>query len=176
LLSKHNVISDKYVVFAPGSAREHKCWPTERFAALADKITSQFGLPTVAVGTASEKNIIDNLEELANVPIANLAGKTGLRELTALLRATQLVVANDTGPGHIAAALGVPLVLIFGPTNPVRVAPYGRDHCVVAVDPDGRGTEPNSTNPEHNIKAVKLDDVYQKVCEQLKQKEVPKVS
>ena len=170
LLAGHNVKADNYAVFVPSAAHKDKRWPIERFAALADKIASQFGLPTVAVGTASEKSIIDNLKKLANVPIANLAGRTGLKELTALLRMARLVVANDTGPAHIAAALDTPVVLIFGPTNPARVAPYGRDHCVAAIDPDGRGTEPNSTNPKHNIKAVKLDDVYQKVCEQLGQK------
>lgn len=170
LLADHNIRADNYAVFIPSSAHKDKCWPIERFAALGDKIASQFGLPTVATGTASEKGIIDNLENLSNVPIANFAGRTGLRELTALLRAARLVVSNDTGPGQIAAALGVPVVLIFGRSNPIRLAPYGRGHCIAAIDPDGRGLERNSAAPEYNIKAVKLDDVYQKVCEQLGQK------
>jgi ADP-heptose:LPS heptosyltransferase len=77
------------------------------------------------------------------------------------------VVSNDTGPGHIAAALGVPVVLIFGRSNPARVAPYGRSHCVAAVEPDGRGFNADSKDPKHDIKAITVDEVYQKVCEQL---------
>jgi heptosyltransferase-1 len=78
-----------------------------------------------------------------------------------------LVVSNDTGPGHIAAALGAPLVLIFGPTNPARVAPYGRSHCVVAVEPKSRGFKADSNDPKHNIDTITVDEVYQKVCEQM---------
>lgn len=168
LLTRHNISPDNYAVFVPGSARSNKCWPIERFAALADKISSQFDLSIIATGTASEKSVVERLKDLANVPIANFAGDTSISELTALLKAAKLVVSNDTGPGHIAAALGSPLVLIFGPTNPARVAPYRRNNCVAAIEPNSRGLLPNSTDPKHDIKAITVDDVYQKVCEQMK--------
>jgi ADP-heptose:LPS heptosyltransferase len=64
----------------------------------------------------------------------NLAGKTNLRQLVALLERAELVIANDSGPMHIAAALGRPLVTMFGPTNPVRTGPYRRDDAVIRVD------------------------------------------
>jgi ADP-heptose:LPS heptosyltransferase len=83
------------------------------------------------------------------------------------MKSARLVVSNDTGPGHIAAALNTPVVMIFGYSNPARVAPYGRSHCVVAVEPDGRGFIDDSKDPKHNIKAVTVDEVYQKVCEQI---------
>jgi len=168
LLTSHNIKPDSYVVFVPGSARSDKCWPIQRFAALADKISSQFHLSIVATGTASETSIVENLKALTNVPITNFAGLTNLTELIALLRAARLVVSNDTGPGHIAAALGAPLVLIFGPTNPARVAPYGRSRCVAAIEPDSRGFKADSTDPKHDIKAITVDEVYQKVCEQIR--------
>jgi len=167
LLTSHSIKPDNYAVFVPGSARSDKCWPIERFAALADKISSQFHLSIVATGTASETGAVENLQTTANVPIVNLAGQTSLSQLIALLRTARLVVSNDTGPGHIAAALGAPLVLIFGPTNPARVAPYGRGRCVVAIEPDSRGFKADSTNPKHDIKAITADEVYKKVCEQM---------
>jgi len=167
LLTSHGIRPDNYAVFVPGSAHTDKCWPIQRFAALADKISSRFHLPTVAVGTASEKDTVESLKNLANVPIANLAGQTSLSELVALLKAARLVVSNDTGPGHIAAALAVPLVMIFGRSNPARVAPYGRKNCVVAIEPDNRGLQPDSADPKHDIKAVTAAQVYQKVCEQM---------
>jgi len=170
ILASHGVNANNYAVLVPSSAHKNKCWPIERFAALADKISSQFGLSIVASGAAVEKGIIESLKKLANVPIANLAGLTNLSELIALLKAAKLVVSNDTGPGHIAAALGTPLVLIFGQSNPARVAPYGRSECVAAIEPDSRGLNLKSTDRKHDIKAVTVDKVYQKVCEQIEQK------
>ncbi len=166
-LLKTNGINGAYAVFVPTSAHSDKCWPAERFAALADRVSKQFGLSIIATGTASEKGAVEELGNLANVPIANFAGATCLSELIALLKQARLVVSNDTGPGHIAAALGVPVVLIFGRSNPARVAPYGRPNCVAAVEPDDRGFKADSTDPKHDIKAVTVDEVYQKVCEQL---------
>lgn len=165
-LLKAKDINNSYAVFVPTSAHENKCWPVENFAALADKVSEQFGLSIIATGAPSEKGVVEKLRSKANAPIANFAGATSISELVALLNGAKLVVSNDTGPGHIAAALGVPVVMLFGPTNPARVAPYGRPQCAVAVEPDGRGFKADSTDPKHDIKAVTLDEVYQKVCEQ----------
>ena len=167
LLKSHGVKPDNYAVLISGSAHRDKCWPARRFAALAYKISSQFHLSIVATGTASEKDTVESMKNQANVPIANLAGQTSLSELIALLRAAKLVVSNDTGPGHIAAALGPPLVMIFGRSNPARVAPYARPQCVAAIEPDGRGLEPDSPDHRYDIKNITIDQVYQKVCEQL---------
>jgi len=167
LLARFGITPGNYVIFATGSAHRDKCWPIERFADLADKISSQFHLSIVATGVESEKSFIDRLETIASVPIANFAGLNSLRELIAILRFARLVVSNDTGPGHIAAALGTPVVMIFGRSNPARVAPYGRKNCVVAVEPDGRSLNADSADPKHDIRAITVDDVFQKVCEQL---------
>jgi lipopolysaccharide heptosyltransferase I len=172
-LLKTNGINDNYAVFVPTSARRDKCWPAERFAALANKVSKQFGLSIIATGAASEKDAVEELRSKASVPIANFAGATSISELVALLKNAKLVVSNDTGPGHIAVALGVPVVLIFGPTNPARVHPYNRPECAVAVEPDGRGFKADSYDPKHSIKAITLDEVYQKVCEQLSRDSSP---
>jgi lipopolysaccharide heptosyltransferase I len=169
LLAEHNVAFDKYAVFVPSSVHADKCWSLERFATLADKISSQFGLSIVTTGTIAEKPIIERLKKLANVQIVNLAGLTNIRELVALLSTARLVVSNDTGSGHVAAALNRPLVMIFGRSNPARVQPYGRVNCVAAVEPEKRGTQYNSTDPKHNIKAVSFEQVYEKACEQIEQ-------
>jgi lipopolysaccharide heptosyltransferase I len=167
LLADHGVARDKYAVLVPGSAQADKCWPIERFAILAEKISSQFGLPIVAAGTTSESPLIEMLKEKARIPVTNLAGRTSLKELIALLRAARLVVSNDTGPGHIAAALGTPLVLMFSWSNPARIAPYGRTECMVANEPFCRGRKIRSTDPQHSISAITVEQVWQKVCEQL---------
>jgi len=167
LLESEGITHGNYAVFVPSSARLHKCWPVERFAALAEKISSQFGFSIVATATASERAIVDQLSKIAKVPIINLAGRTSISELIALMRAARLIVSNDTGPGHIAAASAKPMVMLFGRTNPARVAPYRRDNCIVAVEPDSRGLKADSSDPKHNIEAITIDEVFQKVCEQL---------
>ena len=168
LLARYGISPDSYAVFVPGSAHTSKCWPIENFAALADKISSRFGLSIIATGTKPEEGVIKRLKELANAPITNFAGLTNLNELMALLRTARLVVSNDTGPGHIAAALGVPLVMMFSWSNPTRTAPYGRSECIVAREPFNRGLKIKSTDPKHDIKAITVDEVYQKVCEQIR--------
>jgi len=170
LLASHG-IKENYAVLIPGSAHQDKCWPPERFAQLADRISSDYNLSIAATGSASESGIIEKLQEKANVTVANLAGQTSLSELVALLKRAKLAVSNDTGPGHIAAATGIPLVLMFGRANPMRLEPYGRRHCVMAIDPEGRGTAINDFDPKYDIKNITFEQVYQKVAEQLEKQQ-----
>ncbi len=170
LLTERNIELDNYAVLIPGSAHPDKCWPAENFAALADKISSQFALSIVSTGTQSEKSLVARLAALANVPIANLAGMTDISRLVALLNSATVVVSNDTGSGHIAAALTTPVVMIFGRSNPARVAPYKRADCVVALEPNTRGLKADSPNPKHDIRVVTIADVYEKVCSQIERK------
>jgi lipopolysaccharide heptosyltransferase II len=120
---------EKYAVLMPGANWVTKQWPVERFAGLVGPLKERFGLACVVAGGP------DVVELGKQVPGAvNLAGRTNLRQLVALMERGALVVANDSGPMHIAAALGRPLVTPFGPTNPVRTGPYRRMETVVRVD------------------------------------------
>jgi ADP-heptose:LPS heptosyltransferase len=166
LLKSHG-IQENYAVLISGSAHLEKCWPPESFAQLADRISSNFNLSVVATGSASESYIVEKIQQNANVQIANLAGQTSLTELVALLKRANLAVSNDTGPGHIAAAAGIPMVLIFGRANPIRLEPYGRKQCVMAIDPYGRGTTIYDLDPKYDIKLITVEQVYQKVRQQL---------
>ncbi|MBN2183234.1 MAG: glycosyltransferase family 9 protein [Sedimentisphaerales bacterium] len=168
LLADSGLRPGKYVVFIPGSAHKDKCWPVENFASLADKIASQFKMPIIAIGSNSEKPLAEKINSLAETSVINFAGRTSLKELVEILRAASLVVSNDTGPGHIAAALGVPLVIMYSWSNPARIAPYGRPQCMVAREPYGRGLKIKSINQKHNVSNITVDEVFQKVTEQLK--------
>lgn len=167
LLGEHNVDRSHYAVFIPGSTHPDKCWPVEKFAALADKISPLFHLSIVMTGAKSERSVTEKLRALANVTVIDFTGLTNLNELVALLKSARLVVSNDTGPGHIAAALGRPLVMIFSWSNPARIYPYGRKNCAVAVEFNTRGTQIKSRDPRHNVKNITVDDVFAKVCEQM---------
>jgi heptosyltransferase-1 len=118
-----------YAVLLPGTNWATKRWPVERFAALVEPLRSRFGLDTIVAGGK------DDVELTRQIPAQiDLTGKLNLRQTTALLERAQLVVANDTGPMHLAAALGRPLVTPYGPTSPQRTGPYGRMDSVIRLD------------------------------------------
>lgn len=171
LLAEHRVERNNYAVFVPGSVHLNKCWPLQNFAYIAKRLNSDFRLSLVAVGTQSDKPITEQLSILTSGLVKDFAGLTGLLELVALLRHARVVVSNDTGPGHIAGALGVPLVLIFGQVNPARLAPYGRPETVVAIDPDRRGPAIRSSDPTHKVEAVSVEQVYKRLCQQIEPKQ-----
>jgi heptosyltransferase-1 len=164
-LLKSQGVSGKYAVLVPGAAQSNKRWPIERFAELAGKISSRFGIQIVATGSQGERGYIEAIGKR----VINLAGKTTVRELIPLMKGASLVVSNDTGPGHIASAVGVPIAMIFGPTNPARVCPYKRPECVVAVEPNERGMKADSYDPKHDITHITVEHVFKTVCEQIKQ-------
>jgi lipopolysaccharide heptosyltransferase I len=127
----------KDVVLLPAAGRPEKQWPVERFRELARVI----GPKALAVWGPGE-------EELARAIGCRMAPKTSLRELAAVLRDAELVVGGDTGPLHLAAALGTPLVGLYGPTNPRRNGPYGQlDRCISTFD------------GERNMEAIRVEDV-----------------
>ena len=112
--------------------------------------------------------MIEKIRSLAKYPPANLADQTSLPELVEVLRRAKLVVSNDTGPGHIAAALGRPLVMMFSWSNPLargplRPAPVRRR---ARRGPTGLGQ--SQPRPAARIKYITLDEVYAKAVEQLR--------
>ena len=116
-----------FAVINPGAGQPSKRWSPARFAEVA-RSTRQFGLNPFVVWGPGEKEIA---ETIAREGSALLAPKTSLRELAFILKRARVVIAGDTGPLHLAAALGTPVVGLFGPTNPRRNGPYGQiDHCV----------------------------------------------
>ncbi|HSV14793.1 MAG TPA: lipopolysaccharide heptosyltransferase II [Tepidisphaeraceae bacterium] len=120
---------EKFAVLLPATNWPTKQWPIERFAAMTEPLREKYGFTSVLAGGP------DAVPLAASLPGAiNLAGKTNLRQLVALLERASLVIANDTGPMHIAAALGRPLVTMFGPTSPVRTGPYQQMDSVVRLD------------------------------------------
>jgi lipopolysaccharide heptosyltransferase I len=119
-----------YAVLLPGTNWPTKRWPAENFSALVGRFKERFGLASVIAGGPDVAPLAARIGAAAH----SLVGKTNLRELTALLENADVVIANDSGPMHIAAALGRPLVALFGPTNPVRTGPYARGDAVLRLD------------------------------------------
>lgn len=123
------LVPPRYAVLMPGANWLTKQWPVERFASLVTPLRERFGLECVVAGGPETEVLARRIEGATS-----LSGRTNLRQLVALLERAKLVIANDSGPMHIAAALGRPLVTPFGPTNPVRTGPYRRTDSIVRVD------------------------------------------
>ena len=121
------------VALVPGAAWPSKRWPAEHFAELAGLIRHRLQVHPIIVGASQDRALGAEIARLSGGAAANLAGRTTLKELAALLARCQAVVGNDTGPIHLAAALDRPVVALFGPTNPVRTGPYGNGHQVLTA-------------------------------------------
>jgi len=156
-----------FVCFVPGSAHDDKCWPAERFGALADMIFDKYEMRTVTIGTKAEKELCGKVADSAKSDVVNLAGQTNIGQLKALMGCAGLVVSNDTGPGHIGRALDVPTIIIIGRTNPRRICPYGKTDGFVAIGAEKRGSEINNYDPEFDIKNITVEMVFEKVISNL---------
>lgn len=164
----NNLDQNNMAIFIAGAAHEYKFWPAEKFANVAEQLTNRYGLQVAVIGTASEKAIAQRIAASCDVPIVDLCGKTNIPQLTALLSNAKFVLSNDTGPGHIAAAASVPMVMVFGRTNPSRVGPYKRPDAVAAINAFQRGPQIESSDPAHAVENVSVDMVLEKIEIQLR--------
>jgi ADP-heptose:LPS heptosyltransferase len=114
-----------FVVVSPGGGWKSKCWPPERYGALCAELWQRLKVPAVVNAGPGEEKLARAVIEAA-APARPLAMSPSLRELVALLMLARVVVAADTGPLHLAAALGRPVVALFGPTDPARNGPFPR--------------------------------------------------
>jgi heptosyltransferase II len=123
-----------FVLLNPGANREDKRWPAERFALVADRLAASKGLAAVVSGSPKESQVLEKVVQSAKSPIVNLESRgLTLGSLKAMIEQAALVITNDTGPRHIAAALGTPAVVLFGPTDHRwTTLPHARERILLA--------------------------------------------
>jgi heptosyltransferase-2 len=127
----------RLIALCPGSINSRaKRWPAERYAALGDRLIDELGATILLLGSAAEAEVsLEVSRQMHNEPVM-LAGLTNLAELVAVLSVVDLLVTNDTGPAHIASALGRPTLVIFGPTNPLTTRPFSPYGEIVREPPE----------------------------------------
>lgn len=132
---------ERFALLLPGANWATKRWPPKKYAELIAPLYDQFGLTTILAGGPDVRDIATEIfmhykPALAGrVPkVIDAVGKTTIRQLVVLIERAAMVIANDSGPMHIAAALNRPLVTIFGPTNPIRTGPFNRPGTVLRFD------------------------------------------
>lgn len=127
---------EPFVAILPGARWETKRWPAERFIEVTEHLASHSNARVVLLGGPDERELCERIASNCNPPPANLAGRTSMRQLIALIEQASVVLCHDSGPMHLAAALNRPMVSILGPTNAARTGPYGRFDTVVRLDLD----------------------------------------
>jgi len=153
----------------PGAFKQSKRWPEPRYAQLSDILIKEFKAKVIIFQGQGEDEIIGKVVSLMREKA--IIAKIGIKELAAISRRCKLFVGNDTGPMHVAAASGTPVIALFGPADPQRSRPWGRNHVVIKKDlpcsPCSRVVCKESTC----MKSITVEDVLQVVQSQLKRTE-----
>jgi heptosyltransferase I len=126
---KHEISGDNFLVINPcavAKSRNWRNWTPEGYAEVADFAAENHGMTVLLTGGPSgdERNMADTISAICTHKPLNMVGKTSLSELVALLHLARVVIAPDTGPAHIASALGTPVIGLYAATNPQRAGPY----------------------------------------------------
>jgi heptosyltransferase-2 len=125
------------VALCPGSTNSRaKRWPAASFAALADLLAVECGAQVLLVGSREDKEASSAVAAAARHAPLDLTGRTELALTAAILSVADLLVTNDTGPAHLADAVGCPVVVVFGPTDPVTTRPFSERAMIVRRPPD----------------------------------------
>lgn len=135
LLSDWDVLPENHIIgINLGTTWETKSWALDRFAEVIVEIKNRFENAVVLTGSSSEVGLGKALQKLVKANVINLVGKTTVLQLGALIERCNLYLTCDSGPMHIAAAVGTPTIALFGPTNPTRHRPYGDGHYIIEKD------------------------------------------
>jgi heptosyltransferase-2 len=167
ILHAHGVRDGSPIVaLCPGSINSRaKRWPAERYAALADRFIEETGANVLLIGSAAELDVSREVSKHMRREPLMLTGKTDLGQAMAILSLVDLLVTNDTGPAHIASALGRPTLVIFGPTNPLTTRPVSPAAEIVRHPPDCAPCMLRDCPIDHRcMTAITPDEVFARAC------------
>ncbi len=153
-------LSAPFVLLHPAARWENKRWPPERFAQVGDGLLQAGKVPVFTGGSGDHDAIRQILSIMERGGGVNGAGRLSLPGLAELQRRALYFIGNDSGPMHLAAAVGTKVVALFGPTDPNRVGPYGMGHCVIRKRNDCIGCHRDACIHQNRcMKAIQVEDV-----------------
>lgn len=171
--------SEPLLGVSPGSVWATKRWLPGRYAALIRRLAEEYGYRSVLFGSSGDRPLCDEIAAESGVDPLNAAGRLSLLQSAALAARCAAFVSNDTGMGHVAAAMGTPVVAIFGPTVPeLGFVPYGQGHRVVEIPLDCRPCSSHGGNRcpigTHDcMRGIAVERVIEAVADQLGKPEPP---
>lgn len=161
----------RIVGFQPGAANLFKMWPAENFAALADRLAQTLeNIEIVITGSRKERLHAQKILSLcATSHVHNYCGNFNVQELPFLVREFDMLVSNDTGTMHLAVALGVPTLCLFGPTSAELIGPYQDldKHRVIQKAGESIDGIPKKKRTDSTMRLITVDEVFQAVLDML---------
>ena len=153
----------------PGAGWKLREWMPERFAAIGDRLVAQFNANVLIFGGPKETELVQTVVDLMDAPAIPFAGNLQIRQLAASIQQCDLFLTNDTGPMHIAAAVGTPTVSLFGPGNHIRFQPLGAMHQTIRHDVPCSPCKQFTDKCKDNIcmKGIAVDEVWQSISRAL---------
>ena len=153
----------------PGAGWKLREWMPERFAAIGDRLVSEFNANVLVYGGQKETELVQTVVDLMDAPAIPFAGNLRIRQLAACIEQCDLFLTNDTGPMHIAAAVGTPTVSLFGPGNHIRFQPIGAMHQTIRHDVPCSPCKQFTDKCKDNIcmKGIAVDAVWQSISHTL---------
>lgn len=160
----NDLVGKEAVVLHPGARQPYIRWDKKRFAEVADRLVKEARVGVILVGSAQEEGLVKEVKGLMKEECVVAAG-LGLGDLVSVIKRARLFIGNSTGPMHIAAALKVPVVAIFGNIHPrdsfQEWGPWGEGHIVVRKDLSCPSCHPGDCRTYACMDAVTVDDVFQ---------------
>jgi heptosyltransferase-2 len=174
LLGSTEYAGRKLVCLNPGASNRIKCWSTGNFAGLGDRLINELDAKILIIGGAEERDLADSISAAMNNAPLDIVGKLSLTQLGAVLKRCDLLVSGDTGPMHLATAVKIPVVALFGAIEPRRTGPVGKGHRViqhteVKCVPCNAKTCKNTTYLEC-MEKITVDEVFSVVAEMLNER------
>lgn len=150
-------MGSKYIILAIGANWPNKRWPTAHFAQLVDAIYHQ-GMVPVMIGGSGDQQLAQEITAMAQIPPVNLTGMTTLKQLAYIIKRASALVGGDTGPMHLAVAVGTPVVALMGPTDANRNGPYHGRNQVITVSHQCHGCWKRTCSLDKDCLAVILPE------------------
>ena len=148
------------VAINPMAKWETKLWDNLKFSNLADRLIKQADADVIFTGSREDSDAIEDIISKMKGKAANLAGRTDLKTLAALYEKVSIAVSTDTGPMHLAAAVGTPVVALFGPTAPWRTGPFGPGHTIIRADLECSPCFKRQCKTIDCMKQISVDQVF----------------
>ena len=150
----------------PGAGWKLREWMPERFASIGDKLVQNYNAQVIVFGGPNEIELVANVCDLMQEQVYQFAGTLSIRELAAYIEKCNLFLTNDTGPMHIASAVGTPTVALFGPGNHIRFQPLGEKHTTIRHDVPCNPCKQFTDKCKDNIcmKKITVDEVWTTIC------------
>ena len=176
-LLQENGIRDpeKFIAVSPTALWKTKLWDDQKFALLCDQVISELKIKIVLTGARND-SVIRRIKSLMKLEAVDLSGKTSLRDLAWLYKKAALLITTDSGPMHLAAAVGTPVIALFGPTSPARTGPYNQIDQVIRAGVQCSPCFRKECESMICMKEITVESVWERIREEIEPTENKKGS